>query len=178
MNTKLIIIMVTGFLITSIPSYAECITNRNADINITKPDSIYTDHGDGTVTDNETGLMWQKCPLGLTGNICLTNAVQNLSWQGALAAANANTDYGYSDWRLPNKNELESLVEDACHSPAINETIFRNPIVGNQIYDNYWSSSQAGSGQTTAWTVDFDGGGVYSGTKSMKRRVRLVRNSN
>ena len=118
----LLAILSAGILISTMVA-AECPANRNPDITLTKPNSIYTDNGDGTVSDTITGLMWHKCPLGLSGNDCTVGTELALTWQAALAAANGNTDYGYSDWRLPNRNELDSLMEVAC-TTGINESMF------------------------------------------------------
>jgi hypothetical protein len=171
MNITLTFTLFIGALFSS-QVFAECTTNRNAGISITKPDSQYTDYGDGTVTDKQTGLMWQKCTLGLTGTSCASGATLGLSWQAALASANNNTDNDYSDWRVPNKNELESLVEDACYNPAINETVF--PVTASS---HYWSSSPYTDINYLAWYVDFGNGGVYNNNKNNTYYVRLVRGS-
>lgn len=163
------LVMLASSLLASAHALAECTTNRNVDIIITKPDSIYTDHGDGTVTDNETSLMWQKCQLGFSGNDCAsTTLVTVFTWQAALVAADGNTGSGYNDWRLPNVKELESLVEDACYGPAINETVFPNTA------GHHWSSSLS----VGAWVVGFGSGYVPGGGgngTSNTYYVRLVR---
>ena len=144
----------------------------NTDILITKPDSQYTVHGDGTVTDKQTGLMWQKCTLGLTGASCAAGIALTLTWQAALASANNNTDNGYSDWRVPNKNELESLAEQACQGPAINKTVFPATVS-----NSYWSSSPYAYYNSYAWIVNFSYGNVDSNDRSYSGYVRLVRGS-
>ena len=151
---------------------ADCTTNRNLDVNISKPDSIYIDHNDGTVTGKETGLMWQKCTLGLTGSDCLSGTALPLTWQAALISANTNSGSNYNDWRLPNKNELESLEENACYRPGINQTIFPETIV-----DEYWTSTPNFSSQKDAWVTDYYTGNVYSFHKDNVTYVRLVRNA-
>ena len=89
-----------------------------------KPDSIYAEHGDGTVTDLETGLMWSKCLLGNSGERCqLGQAEEIISWQQALDLARDSELAGFSDWRLPNIKELVSLVDTSC-SPAFNSSVF------------------------------------------------------
>lgn len=158
-------------LLTSAFAAADC-TNRNVDITSSKPNSLYTDHADGTVTDNETGLMWQKCILGLSNSGCLTGVAQGFNWQAALAAANDNTDYGYDDWRLPNKNELESLVEYACFTPTINEAVFPSTFS-----NYYWSSSPSPLANTTAWRIGFINGDVSIISKNSSYYVRLVRSN-
>ena len=80
----------------------------------------FTDNGDGTVTDGTTHLMWDQCAYGLTGATCTTGTALQTSWAGALDAAVAanNANYkGFNDWRVPNKNELESLVNLSAVAP-------------------------------------------------------------
>jgi hypothetical protein len=112
------------------------------------------------VTDNLTGLMWAR-----DGN--LPGGTRD--WRGALAyVANLNSGgglCGHSDWRLPNVNELESLVnaEQANSSVWLNGQGFTNV----QAYA-YWSSSTyALTGYTgTAWCVNMWFGGVSYAFKS------------
>ncbi len=60
-------------------------------------EASYTDNGDGTITDNVTGLVWQK-------------AYEVMSYKEAVAAAEALTLAGKSDWRLPTIKEAYSLI--------------------------------------------------------------------
>lgn len=150
----------------------------NPDVTITKPDNIYTVHGDGTVTDNETGLMWMQCSLGLSGSNCASGTAVFINWKEALEAVVLVNDgegtYGYTDWRLPNVNELGSLAETACYDPAINTTIFPNTQS-----QHYWSSSPVASPyhQNRVRTIVFRAGDDYDNTKISPGRVRLVRSS-
>ena len=171
MKTVVSLIILFSAIFCSAQVVAECSANRNVDIVITKPDSLYTDHGDGTVTDSASGLMWQKCSLGQSGNNCIGTALV-FTWQAALAAANINADSGYTDWRLPNKNELASLLEDACFNPAINTSIFPSTVA-----DHYWSSSPYALNSLRAWDIYFYYGHVYYDVKSDSNYVRLVRGS-
>lgn len=57
----------------------------------------YTDNGDGTITDNVTGLMWQKSFI-------------TLSWGDAETEASTASTGGYKDWRVPTIKELYSLI--------------------------------------------------------------------
>lgn len=168
MKTKQTSIVFAIGLLTSTIAISECV---NPNITTQKPDSIYVDHGDGTVTDSETGLMWQKCVVGLSGNDCLTGTAQTFSWQAALAVANNNGDYGYNDWRLANRKELNSLVDNACY-PVINPTIFPNTPSANS-----WTSSPAKHAIHESWVIYFDYGGVYTNPKSSEHYIRLVRSS-
>lgn len=79
-----------------------------------------------TIRDKVTGLMWKKCLQGLSGAGCTTGSVLKRSWKDALQDASAESFAGHGDWRLPNKNELFSIVESRCASPSINENIFPN----------------------------------------------------
>ena len=131
------------------------------------------------MTDNRTGLMWQKCPAGSSGSDCSVGSADTYSWAGALQYAqtlNASGGFAnFSDWRLPNTKELESLVEEACYDPAINISLFPNN--GNSLY---WSSSPRADAPVYAWAVKFDWGatGASVARNYSSVRVRLVRSVN
>jgi hypothetical protein len=152
-------------------AHSAAATCRN-DITASTPDQDFTLHNDGTVTHNSTGLMWMRCSLGQTwdGSTC-TGAASTFTWHNALVAAQSHSFAGHSDWRLPNKNELASLVEQRCVSPAINSTIFPGTAWGSA----FWSSSPYADYSNGAWYVAFDGGYVYNDFKSYLHQVRLVR---
>ena len=111
--------------------------------------------GSVVVTDSATGLMWQQ------------EYVTGKKWQEALKYCEDLTYAGYSDWRLPNKNELASLVNyEKSNAPY---SYF--PGLGN---DWFWSSS-SGSTNDRAWYVDFYAGLVYRYYKFSANNVRCVR---
>ena len=91
------------------------------------PDSRYTINENGTVTDDLTGLIWQRCSLGqtLTGTSCEGRLSLN-NWAQALQKAEDNSFANYNDWRLPNVKELLSLAAHGRYNPAINNTVFPN----------------------------------------------------
>lgn len=89
----------------------------------TNPDSAYTNNGNGTVTDVRTGLMWKQCVEGKSGASC-SGTASTIHWIDALTAAENATFAGYSDWRLPNVRELQSLIEYCNFLPAINGNYF------------------------------------------------------
>lgn len=148
-----------------------CAGSENTAITATTPSADFTDNGDGTVTHHKTGLIWQRCSLGQSwdGTDC-TGTATTFSWQQALAAGAQHTLGGFSDWRLPNKNELVSIVEYRCYAPAINNQQFPNTSSSW-----YWSSSPYADYSYHAWCVDFGYGGVYDDYKNFSYRVRLVR---
>ena len=137
----------------------------------TTPDNAFALHNNGTVTHNKTGLMWMRCELGQTldGTTC-GGSGQNYTWQSALQAADSYTFAGYSDWRLPNKNELASIVEQACYSPAINTLVFPNATSSD-----VWSSSPVADNSNNALVVNFNLGHGNSNAKTLSHPVRLVR---
>jgi hypothetical protein len=108
------------------------------------------------VTDNLTGLMWSK-----DGNLAGTR-----SWQGALDwVDNLNNGVGlcgYTDWRLPNRKELKSLVNRQQSSSAawLNTQGFIS-VQGNY----YWSSTTYYPSNLSAWVVHMYDGYVYNAEK-------------
>lgn len=149
-----------------------CAGYENTAITANTPSTDFSDNGDGTVTHHTTGLIWQRCSLGQSwdGTDCSGDAT-NFAWEQALAAAAQHALAGFSDWRLPNKNELTSIVEYRCYQPAINSQQFPNTPSSE-----YWSSSpDAYYGSSYAWVVGFDNGYVGSHNENRYNRVRLVR---
>ncbi|MBW0278448.1 Lcl C-terminal domain-containing protein [Shewanella xiamenensis] len=152
-----------------------CAGSENTAITATTPSADFTDNGDGSVTHHTTGLIWQRCSLGQSWDgVNCTGEATNFTWKQALAAGAQNTLAGFSDWRLPNKNELASIVEYRCHGPAINNQQFPNTSSSSW----YWSSSPDASSSFSAWLVDFYYGYVDSSNKGNHRHVRLVRAAN
>ena len=142
---------------------------RNFSVPVTTPTTDFVLHNNGTVTHTPTGLMWMRCSLGQTwdGTHCIGGA-SSYTWASALQAAQNTTFAGYSDWRLPNRNELLSIVEDSCF-PSINAAIF--PSASSW----FWSSSPNASNSETAWFVNFVSGHVSASDKISTYWVRLVR---
>ena len=119
----------------------------------------FTDHGNGTVTDGATGLVWQQ-----------QDDDRTRSWVDALAYCEGLDFAGRSDWRLPNIRELESIVNATTYNPAIDETDFPNTNSSG-----YWSSTSGASYSDDAWYVYFHDGHVYYGYRSNGYYVRCVR---
>ncbi len=128
----------------------------------------YTDNGDGTITDNVTGLMWAKDGNGPGCN----NGNQIASWEAAIDWAEGLTFAGYSDWRLPNRRELHSIVNYGRYNSAIDTTYFPNTLT---IYF-YWSGTTDAGKTTQAWGTNFkDGRTTVLNKGSMNNYVRAVR---
>ena len=145
----------------------------------TRPhDAGLIDNQDGTVTDLATGLQWDKCTWGFSGENCDAGLAWGYTWSQALKTSSEankmNNNNGYKDWRLPNKNELESLVLVAS-SPSINKTYFPNTLPSY-----YWTSTIPTQLPSKAWYVNFEKGMTFYDTQSSGRLyyVRLVRDGN
>lgn len=140
-------------------------------IRATAPGANFSLRSDGTARDNTTGLIWMRCSLGQTwdGKTCSGEAA-TFAWAAALPAAQRHAFAGYSDWRIPNKNELESIVEERCISPAINVTTFPATPLGY-----FWTASPYAGLAHAAWSIDFGYGSVNASVKSGSIYLRLVR---
>jgi hypothetical protein len=114
----------------------------------------FVHNGDGTVTDIATGLMWQQADSG-----------HGMNWEDALAYAENLELAGYTDWRLPNAKELQSLVDysrspDTTGSPAIDPLFSCTGITnlaGQADFPFYWTGtthiSANGSGMRAAYVA-------------------------
>lgn len=158
-------------LTMSLLSAYGALANCRDDIIASTPDQDFTLHNDGTATHNPTGLMWMRCSLGQSwdGNSCVGLA-SNFTWSNALVSAQVNSFAGHTDWRLPSKNELASLLELSCEKPAINTMVFPN--TPNKWY---WSSSPFAFRSNLAWGVDFGFSGAFSFENIDSGSIRLVR---
>jgi hypothetical protein len=125
--------------------------------------------GEQVVTDLASGLMWKRCSEGQSGAACTGTATTHI-WSAALTLANTATHGGFGDWRLPNREELRSLVETGCHRPAINAIAFPATVSGF-----YWSSTTFAPNASGAWFVYFGDGNLSTNNKGFNRLVRLVR---
>ncbi|KAF2956245.1 DUF1566 domain-containing protein [Marinitoga sp. 38H-ov] len=103
----------------------------------------FVDNGDGTIIDENTGLMWSKIDFG------------PMDWKEALKFSEESTYAGYDDWRLPNVKELLSIVDYSRSPTAIDEnnigpaisSIFSSTQIINEAgetdYPYYWTSTSA-----------------------------------
>jgi hypothetical protein len=111
----------------------------------------YTDNGDGTVSDNVTGLMWQQDP------------GEKMTHAEAVAGADSFELAGYDDWRLPSIKELYSLIdfsgvdpscmEASCESTPFVDTGFfafqyGDTDAGERVIDSQWATSTLYVGTT------------------------------
>jgi hypothetical protein len=171
MKPSLIILVV--MLLLSPVLFLDALAAQNCEPKVmaTTPDVTFTIHDDGTVTHQVTGLMWMRCSLGQKwGGKSCNGEASSFPWENALQASSRNEFASFSDWRLPNKNELETIIEESCHSPAINERIF--PATPSAYF---WTSSPYAGLAHGAWSIDFGYGAVNASVKTGNLHVRLVR---
>ena len=145
-------------------------------------DRAYVDNGDGTITDTRTGLMWEK----LSDDGTIHDKDNDYDWPNHLAKAaglNQQGFAGYADWRVPNVNELQSLVNYGALDPAISPAFNTACIPGctvltcsctGDLFTEYWSSSALEYQPTKVWSVNFVYGEVHM-SPYVNNAVRAVR---
>jgi hypothetical protein len=119
-----------------------------------------TKSGGTTVLDTSTGLMWQDTN---NANTTLYN------WQNAITYCEGLSLDGYSDWRLPNYNELWLLSDKNENAPAINSSF------SYVSQDNYWTSTTYKGNSSNAFIVDFSDASSAQYAKNLTYYVRCVR---
>jgi hypothetical protein len=154
----------------------------------------YQNNRDGTITDLNTGLMWEQKIRDIAtapGNHDVTrifpwDAVAGTIWDWL---EQVNTEggtglAGFNDWRIPNVKELQSIVDYGTFDPAVDVAFNNNPgLLATCHVDEcsltasgyYWSSTTGERVTTTAWEVDFFIGIVTGDVKSGAHFVRAVR---
>jgi hypothetical protein len=146
---------------------------------VAAPSPRFTDNGNGTVTDNLTGLIWLKnanCTDTVGG---IAKASGYLDWANALVWSNnlASGSCGLSDgstagqWRLPSGNELASLMDLSKYSPALPAG---HPFASVRS-SGYWSGSTYAGSTANAWVVGMDVGYVGGSSKTFSYYVWPVR---
>jgi hypothetical protein len=141
----------------------------------------YTDNGNGTITDNTTGLVWEK----KSDDGGLNDVDTTYSWTNAfavhVAGLNAASFAGYGDWRLPNARELQSLV-NYQNVPTVDSVFNTNCSPGCTVLtcsctrgNEAWSSSSAFPNPADGWWASFLFGNVTFSPKGTGLRVRAVR---
>jgi Protein of unknown function (DUF1566) len=136
----------------------------------------YILHGDGTVTDTKTGLMWMQCAegqgyVGSAGDI--GGQVLHYTWDLAMrlpTTLNQHSGFaGHHDWRLPSLSELQSLVR-SDERPTICAAAFPQAPIAM-----FWSSTLVQEDGREAWNVYFGTGSQGANDRDNAYSVRLVR---
>jgi hypothetical protein len=149
---------------------------------VTWPNPRFTNNGDGTVTDNLTGLIWLKnanCPnTGRTWATALSDVAQ-LNTDGTMNSNDCgDTSNGGShqtDWRLPNVKELQSLIDYSQYNPALP---IGHPFTAVSSY--YWSGTTSAYSTSDAWYFSLYAGEIskYLKSGSLTAYVWPVRSGN
>ena len=125
------------------------------------PDERYVvDNKNGTVKDLCTKLIWEQSPSTISMN-----------WEAAKSYCAESRTGKFADWRLPNLDDLKSIVDNTARNPAINGHAFpKTPLIF------FWSSSPRADVIYSAWRVAFGSNGYVSYAPATERsRVRCVR---
>ena len=154
----------------------------------------YQNNGDGTITDLNTGLMWEQKIRDIAtaqGNHDVTRVfpwdqltgtiwdwLEQVNTEGGTGLA------GHNDWRIPNVKELMSIVDYERSMPPVVDAAFNNGVAGpcdalscsRTQSDFYWSSTTHAAVPGNAWFVIFGAFGTADdGGKNIPNFVRAVR---
>ena len=138
----------------------------------TWPSPRYTDNGDGTITDKLTKLTWAQDANAPGPVVCTTGVT--MTWQDALdyvACLNTNSYLGFSDWRLPNRKEIRSLIDYSQTTPALPPG---HPFSNVQL-TIYWISTTYAEKNSSAWEINMNTGSIFFQTKTTLNFVWPVR---
>jgi len=124
----------TGQVTDYSPIYGE-----DSDYTINPP--TYTDNGNGSVSDQVTGLVWQQTDGG------------EMTYANALTYCQNLILASYTDWRLPSSQELMSIVNHDANRPALNATYF---LATDAEY--WWTAQETVGDSSRAWVVNAGGG--------------------
>jgi hypothetical protein len=170
----------TNSSVTNIPKTGQTLIYASGDdgniqAGVEWPAQRFTDNGDGTVTDSLTGLMWLKdggCLYKKSWSTALTTIVD---FSGSPDKYNCAEYIGsYSDWRLPNMREIESLMDFGVSDSArwLNSNGFMN-VKSN----SYWVSTSYAASKTYAWMVNLMNGTTTYSSKNGYYYILPVRSS-
>jgi len=141
------------------------------------------------VRDQATALTWMRCSVGQhwTGQTCAGEAERH-DWEAALRLAETFEFAGYSDWRLPTRDELltitwcssgQRFATDAEGAGGACAGRFRQPAILSAVFPatpaaKFWSATP-GNMNFTAWGVAFSTAVTGAGNRRDREHVRLVR---
>jgi len=158
-------------------------TGQDGDIQagVTWPDPRFTDNGDGTVTDNLTGLIWLK-----NANCDGTKTwADTLTYCNNLASGSCDLSDGSiaGDWRPPNIRGLHSLIHYGFYNPAVPNTAGTGKWTSGAPFTDVqsflcWSSTTYAGDTSYGWLVQMDDGYVAPDLKGDTGYVWPVRGGN
>jgi hypothetical protein len=125
------------------------------------------------VLDRVTGLMWQLCTAGTSPPECASGIAEPFPFADALVYCDDLDLAGHQDWYLPDRFELQSIVDYGQASPAIDEAVFAHTPSAA-----FWTSSTGAdstAAEPTGWVVHFLDGRMNRQGKVFDGYVRCVR---
>jgi hypothetical protein len=122
----------------------------------------FTDHGNGTVTDNLIGLMWTKNAQQIAGGRTWQQAINEC--EGLILPDSGCNQYG--DWRMPNVKEMQSLTEYGNIDPALPSG---HPFTGVLSGSIHWTSTTDMYHRNFAWSV-----GMYRGVMDNRLKISTI----
>jgi hypothetical protein len=125
--------------------------------------------GAWVVSDAVTGLMWQGCPAGSSGD-CPTGGTDEYEWQAALDYCQDSEWGGFTDWYLPSVWDLSAITDDRRDYPTIDPVAFPGTGV-----TPYWTSTTNAAAASSAWYVMFVNAAFNYDGKTRSFNVRCVR---
>jgi hypothetical protein len=141
----------------------------------------YADNGDGTVSDSNTGLMWEKQSDDGSVHDRDTFYTWDQAFSSHVATLNTMAFAGYTDWRVPNVRELHSIVNYENALPSVSAAFNTSCTPGCTVLtcsctagnERYWSSSSGASGPVNGWENQEGFVGLLG--KAAASKVRAVR---
>lgn len=121
------------------------------------------------VTDQVTGLVWQRCAAGQSTANCQGKATL-MDWHKARAHCEQASWGGFDDWQLPSTHELHALLDFSTTSPALDRTVFANaPSKFKDEYEQwwkecYWTSTSLADNSAVAWVGMVNSGDISEGS--------------
>ncbi len=214
LRISLVAALAVAMASSTMPAAAQCLGDFNGDFKVTVDELIvavknslneceidgprFADNRDGTVTDNKTGLVWEKKD-NLDGNADPSDphdADNRYAWSrsGTAPDGTAFTDFlfalnggtspdgvatsgcfsGHCDWRLPTVEEVTGILDQALGSCGGGVGPCLDPTSGPMQADGYWSATSFARDTTSAWLRDFSGGDAAEGSKARSFFARAV----
>ncbi|MBQ4860607.1 DUF1566 domain-containing protein [Pseudoalteromonas sp. MMG013] len=144
----------------------------NSIVSPTAPIARFKRDVTGEIFDTFTGLIWQACVAGQSGENCAEGEASLLTWQEALEYANQNKEQtnNKTPWRLPNIKELQRTIENQCEEPALNPFAFAN-VPMTQV----WSATPHSKETEKTFHYQYQNSIIFYGDRTEKHAVHLVR---